>query len=413
VGHGIHKLTATDLKRRQPGLYGDGGGLWLQVTGDVWRSWIFRFTINGRRREMGLGPITDVSLSEARTEALRCRKLVRDGVDPIEQRKADRAARVASTARSMTFDECVGAYLAAHRDAWRNEKHAKTWDKPIRQYISPGLGKLPVAQIDTPVLMRALQPMWEKVPTTASRARERIEGILDWATVSGYRVGANPAAWRGHLEHLLPSARKVAPIVHHPAMPYQDVPAFITKLRAVDGIPARVLEFLVLTATRSGEPRGATWDELDLEAAIWVIPGRRMKTGREHRVPLSRRALAIVKQMAADSKAPSGLIFGGRGGGKVADTALRYVLKSIGHDDITVHGFRSSFRDWCGEQTNYPREVAESALAHRVGNEIELAYRRGDALEKRRKLMNAWAAFCAGQVPDKAGTGAGPLAPTI
>ena len=396
MGRGIHKLTATDLKRRQVGMYGDGGGLWLQVSGNVWRSWIFRYTNAGRRREMGLGPITDVSLAEARDEALRCRKLVREGFDPIELRKTERAARVASIARGVTFDECVGAYLAAHRDAWRNEKHAKTWDNPIRNYISPVLGKLPVAQIDTAVLMRALQPMWEKIPTTASRARERIESILDWATVSGYRTGANPAAWRGHLEHLLPSARKVAPVVHHPAMAYQNVPAFMAKLSAVTGAPARVLEFLILTATRSGEPRGATWDEIDFETETWIIPGRRMKAGREHRVPLSRRATAVIRERATGRNAPRGLIFAGRGGGKVADTALRYVLKSMAHNDVTIHGFRSSFRDWCGEQTNFAREVAEAALAHRVGNEIELAYRRGDALEKRRELMEAWASFCSG-----------------
>jgi integrase len=399
MARGIHKLTAADLRRREPGMYGDGGGLWLQVTAGIWRSWIFRFTVDGRRREMGLGPLADVSLSEARSEALRCRKLVREGIDPIEQRKADRAARAGAAARTITFDECVGAYLAAHRDEWRSEKHAKFWDQPLRRDISPVLGKLPVAQIDIAVLMKALLPMWERIPTTASRVRERIENILDWATVSGYRSGENPARWRGHLEHLLPSARKVAPVVHHPAMPYKAVPAFMAKLRAVDSTPARVLEFLILTATRSGEPRGATWGEIDLEDATWVVPGVRMKAGREHRVPLSRRALEIVKQQKAGRSAPRGLLFVGRGGVKVADTAVRYVLKSIGHGDVTPHGFRSSFRDWAGEQTNFPREVAEAALAHSVGNEVERAYRRGDALEKRRRLMNAWADFCEKPAP--------------
>ena len=392
MGRGIHKLSAADLKRRQPGMYGDGGGLWLQITGPAWRSWIFKFTLNGRRREMGLGPLTDVSLPEARTEALRCRKLVREGVDPIERRKAERAARTAANARVMTFDECLGAYLAAHRASWRNERHRKFWDAPLRQEISPVLGKLPVAHIDTPIIMRALGPMWRRIPTTASRVRERIESILDWATVSGYRAGENPARWRGHLEHLLPAARKIAPIVHHPAMRYQDVPAFMAKLRAVDGTPARVLEFAILTATRSGEGRGATWDEVDLDTATWVIPGPRMKAGREHRVPLSPRVVEIV--MANRHAARGGLMFIGRGGGPVADVSLRYTLKSMGHGDVTVHGFRSAFRDWCGEQTNYPREIAEAALAHRVGDETENAYRRGDALEKRRRLMTAWADFC-------------------
>lgn len=393
----IHRLSALDLKRRLPGMYADGGGLVLQATagtdGQIRRSWIFRYMLAGRSRYMGLGSIQTVSLAEARALALEARKLLLVGTDPIEHRDSHRAERDAAAARSMTFDECVAAYLAAHRDAWRNEKHAKQWDKALRREISPVIGKIPVKEIDTPVIVKAIRPMWGRIPVSASRVRGRIEAILDWATVSKFRQGENPARWDGHLEHLLPAARKVAPVKHYAAMPYADVPGFMVSLRATDSTVARALEFLILTAARSGEARGATWDEIELTEKVWTIPGARMKAGREHRVPLSPRALEIL------GKRGKGAVFPGRGGGTVSEGGVKYLMQQLGADAYTAHGFRSAFRDWAGNETAFARDVAEAALAHRVGNEVELAYRRGDALEKRRKLMDAWAAYCSRPVP--------------
>jgi integrase len=393
----IHRLSALDLKRRQPGMYADGGGLVLQATagtdGQIRRSWIFRYMLAGRSRYMGLGSIQTVSLAEARALALEARKLLLAGTDPIEHRDSHRAERDAAAARSMTFDECVAAYLAAHRDAWRNAKHAKQWDKALRREISPVIGKIPVKEIDTPVIVKAIRPMWDRIPVSASRVRGRIEAILDWATVSKFRQGENPARWNGYLEYLLPAARKIAPVKHYAAMPYADVPAFMIKLRATDSTVARALEFLILTATRSGEARGATWDEIELTEKVWTIPGTRMKAGRDHRVPLSPRALEIV------GKHGKGAVFPGRGGGTVSEGGVKYLMQQLGADAVTPHGFRSAFRDWAGNETAFARDVAEAALAHRVGNEVELAYRRGDALEKRRRLMDAWSAYCGKPVP--------------
>ena len=398
MGRAIHRLSAADLKRRAAGMYADGGGLVLQATkgpdGQLRRSWIFRYTIAGRARYMGLGSTITVSLSEARDLATAQRKLLLVGTDPIEHRNAERATRSVAAARVATFDECIAAYLAAHRDAWRNEKHAKQWDAPLRRSISPLLGKLPVAQIDTPILIKALRPMWDRTPTTAARVRGRIELILDWATVSGFRQGENPARWDGHLEFILPAARKLQPIKHHPAMPYTAVPAFMARLREMDGAVARALEFLILTAARSGEARAAMWDEIDVGQKVWVVPAARTKAHREHRVPLSPRALEIANQMQLQRR-KGRLVFPGRGDGiSVSEAGVRYVMQSLGCGSYTVHGFRSAFRDWCGEQTNFPREVAEAALAHRVGNAVEQAYARGDLFEKRARLMTAWAAFC-------------------
>ncbi len=397
MGRAIHRLSAADLKRKQPGMYADGGGLWLQITegagGEPSRSWIFRYAVAGRDRYMGLGSITIISLPEARAAALECRKQRHAGIDPLEQRDAERAARAATLAKTVSFDECLAAYVAAHRDAWRNDKTRKQWDAPLRRRISPAIGMLPVAQIDTPILIKAIRPMWDRTPSTAARVRGRIEAILDWATVSGFRSGENPARWSGHLEHLLPAARKLAPVQHHPAMPYHDVPAFMADLRKVDGAPARALEFLILTATRAGEARGATWDEINISDKVWILPPQRTKAHREHRVPLSGRALEIIKEMR-DQKQDGKHVFPGRGGGSASESGVNYVMQQLGRNDYTVHGFRSSFRDWCGEQTNFPREVAEAALAHSVGNEVERAYHRGDALEKRRRLMEAWANYC-------------------
>lgn len=400
MGRGIYKLSGADLKRSKPGRYGDGGGLWLQVTrgaaGRASRSWIFRYTVDGRRREMGLGPLITVSLSEAREAALQCRRQVLAGTDPIEQRRVERAAQVAASKRVVTFDEAATAYIAAHRDSWRSERHAQQWPATLRKYASPVFGKLPVAQIDTPIIMRALEPIWKSTPKTAANVRQRIEAILDWATVRGYRIGENPARWTGHLQHLLPATSKLRKIEHLAALPVADVPAFMAELRKVGGNTARAIEFAVLTAARRGEVLGARWEEFDLKQAVWTVPAARMKAGAEHRVPLAARAIGIVKGQLAIRR--NDLVFPGNGERMIWGDAVGRQLRTVGCD-ATLHGFRSSFRDWAGESINFPREIAEAALAHRVGDAVEQAYRRGDALEKRRRLMDFWAAYCSKPVP--------------
>jgi integrase len=384
----IARLAGADLRRSKPGLYADGGGLWLQVTlakdgKSRNRSWLFRYTTAGRTRYMGLGSLNTISLAEARERARKNRQLRLDGLDPIEQRNAERAAQAAANAKSITFEECAGAYIAAHRASWRSEKHAQQWPQSLRKHIYPTLGRLVVSTIDTPLVLKALKPVWEKAQESASRLRGRIEAILDWATVSGLRSGDNPARWSGHLEHLLaaPGKRRVQ---HLAAMSWQQVPAFMAKLRATDTVPARALEFAILCASRRGEVLGLTWSEVDLAQALWTVPGSRMKAGKEHRVPLSTRALEILREKPTR----------GEHAFPIGNAAFAGTLKRLGYRNVTPHGFRSSFRDWAGESTAFPNDVVEAALAHAVGSKVERAYRRGDAFEKRRKLMEAWARFC-------------------
>jgi integrase len=395
MAKGVFRLSAIDLKRKAPGHYGDGLGLWLQITRGKHganRSWVFRYTAaNGRPREMGLGGTHTISLAKARELARECRELRLRGVDPIEHRKAQRAAQAVEAKRGMSFDECARAFLAAKRNEWRSEKHAQTWPATITKYVSPVIGKLPADQIDTPLIMKVLQPLWERIPESASRLRGRIESILDWAAVSGFRQqGDNPARWRGHLEHLLATPHKLRPKEHMAAMPYADLPAFMRRLKAEQSTTAGALEFLILTAARAGEIRGAAWSEIDPDRAVWSIPGERMKAGKAHRVPLSSRCVELLRATPRQGT----LVFPGRAGGMMADSNLVYLMRKLDCGEFTVHGFRSSFRDWAGEQTNFPREICEAALAHTIGNKVEQAYRRGDALEKRRKLMEAWATFC-------------------
>jgi integrase len=396
MARGIGRLSGADLRRSKPGLRCDGGGLWLQTTiakdgKSRNRSWVFRFTLSGRTRHMGLGPCHTVDLKTARERARRFRELLIDGIDPIAHRDAERSARIAANAVRMTFEQAAMNYIAAHRSTWRNQQHAADWPTSLRRYIFATLGKIDVAAIDTPLVVRSLEKVWKEKQVTASRLRGRIESILDWATVSGFRQGDNPARWSGHLEHLLAAPRKRR-IEHHPALPWREVPAFMQRLRDIKGAPARAFEFLILTAARAGEVRGAVWSEIELDNALWIIPGPRMKSGREHRVPLSARCVSILREMSAIRSDDS--IFLGRGG-KLGESAFQFLLKKLGRRDITAHGFRSSFRDWCGESTNYPREIAEAALAHVSGDQTERAYRRGDALNKRRALMEAWSRFCA------------------
>jgi integrase len=398
MARGIKRLSGADLRRSRPGLYADGDGLWLQVTIAADgkrrnRSWIFRYTTAGRTREMGLGSCNTLALSEARERARRCRVLRLDGIDPIGQRDAERAAKAAASARAISFEECAGAYIAAHRNSWRSEKHAQQWPQSLRKHVFPVFGKLPVGTVDTPLVMKALQPMWHDAPETGSRLRGRIEAILDWAAVSGHRPSdsPNPARWSGHLEHLLAAPRKLRPVEHLAAMPWREVPAFMAQLRGVDTVAARAFEFLILTSSRRGETIGAHWSEIDLDEKVWTVPGHRMKGGKEHRVPLPPRCIAILQEMRATNQ--GGVIFPGRDG-PLAQSSFAYLLKTLGHRAVTAHGFRSAFRDWAGECTNFPREVCEAALAHVTGK-VERAYHRSTALEKRRKLMATWAAFCA------------------
>jgi integrase len=390
----LNRLTAVEVRASdKKGMYHDGGGLYLQVSSSGTKSWIFRFTLDGRAREMGLGPLHAIALADARKRAAECRRMRLDGIDPIEARSEHRSWKKLEAARGMTFDACAAAYLDAHKDSWRNAKHREQWRNTLGSYAGPVFGSLPVQAVDLTLVMKALEPIWKAKPETASRLRGRIEAVLDWAKVRGYRVGENPARWRGHLDKLLPARAKIQKVEHHPALPYNELGDFSEALRGQDGIAARALEFLILTAARTGEIIGARWDEVDLNDKIWVVPGARMKAGREHRVPLSGPALAIIKKM--NEIRESDFVFpGGRKGMPLSNMAMLALLKRIGRHDLTSHGFRSTFRDWAAERTNFPREVVEMALAHTIENKVEAAYRRGDLFQKRRQLMEGWARFC-------------------
>jgi integrase len=383
----IGKLTILSVRQaRRRGLYGDGGGLFLQVSESGAKSWVFRFKKNGRLRVMGLGPTHTVSLAEARDKARECRKQRLDGMDPIDARRGRQLAARLEAAKGMTFAECASAYIATHRAGWRNAKHAAQWSATLATYVDPVFGNLPVQAIDVGLVLRALEAIWTAKPETASRVRGRIESVLDWATARGYRAGENPARWRGHLENLLPRRSKVRRVEHHAALPYAELPEFMAELRLKNGAAPRALEFAILTAARTGEVIGATWAEIDLEAGLWTVPAGRMKAGREHRVPLSASAFAILPPL-----------YEARTGDKVfpiSNMAMLMLLRRMGRADLTAHGFRSTFSDWCAEQTSFPSEVREMALAHVVGDKVEAAYRRGDLFEKRRQLAEAWAAFC-------------------
>lgn len=378
---------------KKPGYYGDGGGLYLQVSAFGTKSWVFRYTIAGRAREMGLGPLHTVSLAEARQKAVDCRRLVLARVDPIEARDTEHAGKVLSAARSITFRQCAAVYIKAHRAGWKNAKHADQWTNTIEAYCSPVIGSLPVQAVDTGLVLKVLEPIWTEKPETASRLRARIEKVLDWATVRTYRTGDNPARWRGHLDKLLPKLEKRKRVKHHPALPFDEMGKFMELLREQDGVAARALEFLILTATRTGEVIGAKWGEIDLNAALWTIPAGRMKAHREHRVPLPPRALKLLRALY-NAKLGDYVFPGQKEDAPLSNMAMLELLKRMERDDITVHGFRSTFRDWAAERTNYPREVCEMALAHAVGDQVEAAYRRGDLFEKRRRLMIDWAKHC-------------------
>ena len=388
------ELAAVTVSRlKAPGLHFVGGvaGLALQVLPTGGRTWVLRASIGGRRRDMGLGGFPDVPLVDARAAARAARQLIREGKDPIAEARAAASALRASRLKEVTFEQATVSYIAAHEAGWRNVKHAQQWRNTLATYAYPVIGALVVRDIDLPHILAILEPIWAAKTETATRLRGRIEQVLDWATARGYRAGPNPARWRGHLDKLLARPSKVADVEHHAALPFAALGEFMQRLRAANGMGARALEFAILTAARSGEVRGATWAEIDLQAAVWTVPGSRMKMGREHRAPLSPQALALLK--ALPRMAGTDLVFPAPRGGILSDMTLSAVLRRMKVAAVP-HGFRSSFRDWASERTNYPRDVAEMALAHAIGDKVEAAYRRGDLFEKRKLMMADWARFC-------------------
>jgi integrase len=394
----IGKLTALRVeKARDSGLYGDGGGLYLRITPEGTKNWVFRFMLNGRARWMGLGAIHTITLAEARARAAEYRKQRFDGIDPIAVRRAERQQATLNAASAITFKVCAARYIAAHEAGWRNEKHAAQWKATLKTYAEPTIGSLSAQAIDTGFVLRVLEPIWTAKPETASRLRGRIEAVLDWARARGYRQGENPARWRGHLDHILPATSKVQRIIHHAALPYDEIGEFVAALRQQVGTAASALEFAILTAARTGEVIGATWAEIDIGEKTWTVPGVRMKSGREHRVPLSEPAMKIVNAMVPTGTKidPDAFVFeGGKRGRPLSNMAFLMLLRRMKRDDLTAHGFRSTFRDWCAERTRFESEVAEMALAHAVSDKVEAAYRRGDLFDKRRRLMTEWAKFC-------------------
>ena len=385
------KLSAREAATKKPGRYGDGDGLYLVVGANGGRKWVFRFSWRGKVTETGLGSADVVTLAEARGKAEEARKALAAGTNPIESRR--KAASV--LAAKPTFGDAADDLIEAKASEWRNAKHRAQWAMTLSRYCAP-LRPRPVEEIDTEAVLAVLKPIWRRAPETASRLRGRIEMVLDGARARGHipRNEANPARWRGHLDKLLPK-RPILSRGHHAAMPYSEVPGFMRELRERDGFAAMALELCILTAARSGEIYGARWDEIDLENKVWTVPATRMKASRQHRIPLSEAAMAVLERVGAAKVCD--LVFPGRGGRPLSNMAMEMLLRRM-DVNFTVHGFRSSFRDWAGNETDFSREVAEAALAHVVGDKAEQAYRRGDALDKRRQLMQSWANYCAGAI---------------
>jgi integrase len=376
-----------------PGFHAVGGvsGLHLQVLPSGARTWILRVMVAGKRRDMGLGGYPDVTLSKARENAREAKDKIRKGIDPIAERLALKSALASARGAQITFDQAAAKYIEAMSHEWKNAKHQGQWAATLREYASPFIGSLLVSDIKLAHVEQVLSPIWTTKTETATRVRGRIEAVLNWATVRGYRHGENPARWKGHLDKLLPRPSKVAKVEHFAALPWQEVGAFMEKLRERTGTSARAVELAILTATRSNEVRGATWAEIDLGAALWIIPGDRMKASKEHRIPLTADAVALLRALPRIEGQE--FVFASPRGGRLSDMSLTAVLRRMAVP-ATVHGFRSTFRDWAAEATNYPRDVAEMALAHSIGDKVEAAYRRGDLFEKRRRMMDDWAKFC-------------------
>jgi integrase len=391
-------LTAVTVRSAGTGRHADGGGLHLLVKDSGARSWVYRYMLHGKSRDIGLGAaagIDAVHLAKARDMASALRLKVKAGVDPLAERRRSAAESIAATQAAqvagITFRSVAEAHIAANEGSWKNHKHRQQWSNTLASYVYPVMGDLPVATIETAHVLQILEPIWQLKPETASRVRGRIETVLDAAKARGYRVGDNPARWRGHIAQILPARAKLSR-GHHKAMPYTDLPRFMAHLRAREAMAALALEFVILTATRTSEALGASWDEIDLANAVWAIPAKRMKAGREHRVPLPRRAMEILETV---KPLGSNWLFPAVRGGKLSGMAMAMLLRRM-QLDCTVHGFRSTFRDWSAESTSYPHEVCEMALAHTISNKAEAAYRRGDLFEKRRRLMAEWASYCDG-----------------
>ncbi len=377
----IGKLSPAKVaKATKPGVYGDGGGLSLRVSRGAGRSWVFRYQKDGRTHELGLGPAHLVTLAQAREKAREQARLILDGGDPIARREAAKSAR--------TFEACASAYIEAHAAGWRSAVHAAQWRTTLATYTFPTIGQKSVRDVALADVLACLKPLWPRVPETASRLRGRIESILDYAAVNGWRTGDNPARWKGNLAHLLPAKAKVAHVRHFPAVPWRDIGEVMASLALRRSMAALALRFLILTASRSGEVRGATWPEIDMAEKTWTVPGSRMKAGRAHRVPLSEPALAILSEMELLRRKPDGLVFPGRRG-PLSDAAMNRLIPA----GATVHGFRSTFRDWASE-TGQRADLAEAALAHVTGSKTVQAYLRGDLFEARRALMADWTTFC-------------------
>ena len=392
-------LTPLVVKNAKPGRHADGGGLHLLVKDSGARSWVYRFMLRGKSRDIGLGAAAGpgaISLSSARDVADALRLKVKAGIDPLEERQrmvADALATAqAAEIAGVTFKAVAEAYIAANEASWRNAKHRQQWRNTLATYVYPEIGELPVADVGTPHVLKILEPIWRAKAETASRVRGRLETVLDAAKARGYRTGENPARWRGHIAQILPARARLTR-GHHKALPYEAVPTFMQALREREAVAALALEFAALTATRTGEVLGAVWEEVDLEKAIWTIPPARMKASKEHRVPLSPRAVEILESVKPLSNP---LVFPAAKGGKLSGMAMTMLLRRM-KVDATVHGFRSAFRDWAAECTGYAHEVCEMALAHVIGNKAEAAYRRGDLFEKRRRLMAEWATYCGNQ----------------
>lgn len=384
MGRTSKRLTALDVKSKtEPGRYADGDGLYLNIAAGKSKSWVFLWMKNGKRREMGLGSYPTISLVAARQRADESRRQVAEGLDPIAERKKS---------APVSFGDAADKFIASMASSFRNEKHREQWKMTLGDTYCADLRKIAISDVDTDAVLKVLNPIWQTKTETASRLRGRIERVLDFATVKGWRTGENPARWRGHLKNALPARQKLLR-GHHAAMPYGEVPAYVKRLQKAEAMAARGLEFLILTASRSGEVLGARWKEVNLKDAVWTVPAERMKAGKEHRVPLSPRAVTLVQSLL-EARVSEYIFQGEKKDAPLSGMAFAMLMRRMKVEQYTPHGFRSAFRDWAGDETTFPREIAEAALAHRVGDETERAYRRSDAIDRRRKLMVAWEEFC-------------------